>query len=105
MNRRWSRSGGDNQAIRALGERKDFIDIDFELNHMRHFAGVQHHFVDGGADAFLAILLAHLGFQQKAFLGDVVAFQHVGELLQGVVRVRSVRKPRLPRLMPMTLMS
>ena len=55
---------------------------------MRHFAGVQHHFVDGGADTFLAILLTHLGLQQKAFLGDVVAFQHVGELLQGVVRVK-----------------
>ncbi|GHK57852.1 hypothetical protein KPZU09_75880 [Klebsiella pneumoniae] len=79
---------GDNQAIGSLRERKDFVDIDFELNHMRHFAGVQHHFVDGGADTFLAILLTHLGLQQKAFLGDVVAFQHVGELLQGVVRVK-----------------
>ncbi len=58
---------GDNQAIGSLRERKDFVDIDFELNHMRHFAGVQHHFVDGGADTFLAILLAHLGLQQKRF--------------------------------------
>lgn len=78
---------GDNQAIGSLRERKDFVDIDFELNHMRHFAGVQHHFVDGGADTFLAILLTH-GPPAKAFLGDVVAFQHVGELLQGVVRVK-----------------
>jgi hypothetical protein len=58
---------GDNQPVGTLGEGKDFIDIDFELNHMRHFAGVQNHFVNGGADALLAILLAHLGFQQKAF--------------------------------------
>ena len=48
---------------------------------MRHFAGVQHHFVDGGADTFLAILLTYLRFQQKAFFGDLVAFEHIGKLL------------------------
>jgi hypothetical protein len=58
-----SRSGGDNQPVRTLGEGKDLVDINFELNHVRHFAGVKDNLVNGGADAFLAVLLAHLRFQ------------------------------------------
>jgi hypothetical protein len=58
-----SRSGGDNQPVRTLGEGKDFVDINFELNHVRHFAGVKNHLVNRGADALLAVLLAHLRFQ------------------------------------------
>ena len=72
---------------------------------MRHFAGVQHHFVDGGADTFLAILLTHLGLQQKAFLGDVVAFQHVVNELLPVIdsldRALEVADKANPELAPM----
>ncbi|SRN37450.1 Uncharacterised protein [Shigella flexneri] len=45
---------------------------------MRHFARMKYHFVNRGADAFLAILLTDLRFQQKTFLADVVTFQHIG---------------------------
>lgn len=55
---------------------------------MCYFVGVQYYFVDGGVDMFLVILLIYLGFQQKVFFGDVVVFQYVGELLQGVVWVK-----------------
>ena len=48
---------------------------------MRHFAGVQDNFINCRADALLAILLTYLRFQQKAFFGDIVAFEHIGKLL------------------------
>ncbi|WP_343140860.1 hypothetical protein, partial [Pseudomonas aeruginosa] len=62
----------------TLRKRKDLVDIHFELNHMRYFARMKYHFVNRRADAFLAILLTDLRFQQKTFLADVVAFQHIG---------------------------
>ena len=52
----------------SLRKRKDLVDIHFELNHMRHFADVKHHFIYRGADTFLAILLTDLRFQQKTLL-------------------------------------
>lgn len=44
---------------------KDLVDIHFELNHMRYFARMKYHFVNRRADAFLAILLTDLRFQQN----------------------------------------
>ncbi len=44
---------------------KILVDIHFELNHMRYFAVMKYHFVNRRADAFLAILLTDLRFQQN----------------------------------------
>lgn len=76
---------GDDQAVGALREGEAIVDVHLEFDHVRHFAGVQHHFVDGGAEAALLVLFMHDGFQQETLFVDVLAFQHVRQLLQGVV--------------------
>ena len=48
---------------------------------MRYFTGVQDDFVNRRADTLLAILLTDLSFQKEAFFGDIVAFEHISELL------------------------
>ncbi|AMO47643.1 Protein grpE [Enterobacter sp. FY-07] len=85
----------DNQSVGTLRKRKNFVNIDFEFDHMGHFARVQHHFINGGADAFLALLLADLHFQQKAFFSDIMPFQHIGKLLLGVIRVEVGEKTEI----------
>ncbi len=62
---------------------------------MRHFARVQHHFINGSADALLAILLAHLYFQQKPFLSDVVTLKHIGQLLLRIIGVKIGQKAQI----------
>lgn len=79
--------GGDDQAVGALREGETIVDVHLEFDHVRHFAGVQHHLVDGGADAALLVLFMHDGFQQETLFVDVLAFQHVRQLLQSVVGI------------------
>ena len=70
-----------------MREGEAIVDVHLEFDHVRHFAGVQHHFVDGGAEAALLVLFMHDGFQQETLFVDVLAFQHVRQLLQGVVGI------------------
>ncbi|MNL13312.1 hypothetical protein D3C87_1342150 [compost metagenome] len=78
---------GNDQPVRTLREGKDFVDIDFELNHMRDFARMQDHFIDGRTNPFLTVLLADLRFEQKTFFTDVMPIQDIGQLLMSVIRV------------------
>ncbi|MNL36501.1 hypothetical protein D3C87_1585840 [compost metagenome] len=54
---------------------------------MCDFSRMQHNFINRRTDALLAVLLAYLRFQQKAFFADIMTIEYISKLLMGVVRV------------------
>ena len=62
---------------------------------MGNFTRMENDFIDGSADALLAVLLADLYFQQKALFRNIITFQNVSQLLLCVVGVKVCQKAQI----------
>jgi hypothetical protein len=56
---------------------------------------MENDFIDRGADALLAILLADLYFQQKTLFGNIITFQNISQLLLCVIGVEVCQKTQI----------
>lgn len=85
----------DDQAVGALREGEHLVDIDLELDHMRHFTGMQHHLVNRQAEARRALIFADARLEQEAAFDEIVALQHLVQLLLRVVGIEVGEKAEI----------